>query len=126
MRSESGTGSGVSKTEFTIVKIAVLAPIHTANVSIAVAAYPRSFHNTFNPKRMSRITHASREVELSYGIRVTRVPEFLGTGPAFNDGNLQNYKALLESARFQLGSNFLDMVLTISMPFEPGTCRPPE
>src|SRR5262245_51210399 len=54
MRSESGTGRGFSSTEFTIVKIAVLAPMQRASVTIAVAAYPRSFHNSFSPRRMSR------------------------------------------------------------------------
>ena len=34
----SGTGRGFRSTELTIVKIAALAPMHTANVTIAVVA----------------------------------------------------------------------------------------
>ena len=47
MRLESGTERGFSNTEWTIVKIAVFAPMHTDRVSIAAAAYPRCFHNNF-------------------------------------------------------------------------------
>ena len=42
-----------------IVKMAVFAPRQTASVSIAVAAYPRSFHSTLKPKRTSRIISTS-------------------------------------------------------------------
>src|SRR5262249_38827976 len=55
MRSESGTGKGLSRTDWTIAKIAVLAPMQIASVSIAVAAYVRSFHSNFTPNCMSRI-----------------------------------------------------------------------
>src|SRR5437667_7493564 len=47
IRSDSGTGNGLSKTEFTMVKIAKFAPRHTASVRIAVVEKPRSFHNAF-------------------------------------------------------------------------------
>src|SRR5437660_7116080 len=58
MRLDSGTGRGLSRTEVTIVKIAVFAPRHTARVSIAVAAYARAFHNNLKPNWTSRImTH---------------------------------------------------------------------
>src|SRR5213592_1226170 len=55
MRSDSGTDRGRSSTEFTMVKIAVLAPMQTAKVRIAVAANPRSFHSSLRPYRMSLI-----------------------------------------------------------------------
>src|SRR5262245_57243506 len=76
IRADSGTGRGLSKTEFTIVKIAALIPMHTANVRIAVAAYPRSFHNTFRPKLMSRIMTNPSRIERPYVRPVTDVPSF--------------------------------------------------
>jgi hypothetical protein len=47
IRSDSGTGKGLSKTELTIVKIATLAPRQTTSVMIAVVEKPRSFHKAF-------------------------------------------------------------------------------
>ena len=55
MRSDSGTGSGRSRTELTIVKMAVFAPMQIANVKIAVTANPGSFHSRLKANWMSRI-----------------------------------------------------------------------
>ena len=78
MRPDSGTGRGFRRTEFTIVKIAVLAPMQTASVIIAVAAYPRSFHRSFKPSRTSRNTIHLLGIQPLYGKKVTDVPIFLG------------------------------------------------
>src|SRR5712691_3435244 len=56
IRSDSGTGKGLSKTEFTMVKIATFAPRHTASVRMAVVENPRSFHNAFIEIAASRST----------------------------------------------------------------------
>src|SRR5439155_20103117 len=56
MRSDSGAGRGRSSAEFTMVKMAVLNPMQTARVRIAVAANPRSFHSSLRANRMSRST----------------------------------------------------------------------
>src|SRR2546425_3146509 len=82
MRPDSGTGRGFSRTEFTIVKIAVLAPMQTASVIIAVAAYPRSFHRSFKPSRTSRNTIHLLGIQPLYGKKVTDVPIFLGAETA--------------------------------------------
>src|SRR5262249_34852921 len=77
MRFESGTGSGLSRTELTMVKIAAFAPMQTARVSIAVVAYPRSFHNSLRPNLMSRITAAHPHVyNRSTSSRLQLFPEF--------------------------------------------------
>src|SRR5204862_4173023 len=68
MPPDSGTGSGLSSTEFTIVKIAVFAPIQTARVSIAVAAKARSF------QRRRRANRISRSIQGNYAGFTGKVP----------------------------------------------------
>src|SRR5882757_2105310 len=52
-RSGCGNGRGFSRTPFTMEKIAVLAPIPSASVTMATMVKPRLFHNTRAPKRIS-------------------------------------------------------------------------
>src|SRR5689334_18214054 len=63
--SACGTGSGWSRMELTTAKIAVLAPMQTASVRMAVAAKPRSFHSSRQAKR--------RSISGSIRLRVFRV-----------------------------------------------------
>src|ERR1700730_6205925 len=53
MRSDSGTGSGLSRTLWTTENSAVLAPMHKASVSAAVSEKALSFHTSRRPTRMS-------------------------------------------------------------------------
>src|SRR5436190_14658802 len=53
MRSDSGTGSGRSRTLWTTENSAVLAPIHSASVSAAVIVNAFSFRNSRRPTRIS-------------------------------------------------------------------------
>ncbi len=53
MRSASGTGSGFSTTDRTMLKIAALAPMQIASVSSAVTVKLRSFTSSRAAKRVS-------------------------------------------------------------------------
>jgi hypothetical protein len=53
--SDSGTGSGRSRTLWTTENSAVLAPMHSASVSAAVSVNALSFHSRRNAWRMSEV-----------------------------------------------------------------------
>src|SRR5438132_6128351 len=60
MRSDSGTGSGRSRTLWTTENSAVLAPIHSASVSAAVIVNALSFHSSRRPTRISEFIRGGR------------------------------------------------------------------
>ena len=49
IRSESGIGSGRSRTLLTMENSATLAPMQSASVTATVAVKPRSFHSSRSP-----------------------------------------------------------------------------
>jgi hypothetical protein len=53
--SESGTGSGRSKTLWTTENSAVLAPMHSASVNAAVRVNALSFHSKRKATRISEV-----------------------------------------------------------------------
>src|SRR5437899_281929 len=110
IRSDSGTGKGLSKTEFTMVKIATFAPRHTASVRIAVTEKPRSFHKALIEIEVSRSTvnHYSL-ILFTFQLRpagVKRIDDFLGFfdfgGSSKKACAIARYGRIFESRPFSL------------------------
>src|SRR5262245_13889454 len=88
MRSESGTGSGLRRTDRTMLKIAVFAPIVIARVRRAVSANVLSFQRRRRAKRRSDIrTKTGSHGSSVPSFQASELPGFLASWLVLNPEN---------------------------------------